>query len=193
QVEFDEIRLVLRQEERLLPPVDTTSTYVEFVALFLELTHFAPGAIPRTFPSLDEPSRVAAIVGLDLDDAALLAAARPPHAPDKPIVDTVELGPRLDEAPRAFEPVPGARKGAARARAKGNRARAATLAIRSGDLGAGRADIEELCARLARALGCDEVKAWSDALMPVARYAASQRVLRFTAGSRLLHDLQTVC
>jgi hypothetical protein len=67
------------------------------------------------------------------------------------------------------------------------------LAIRSGDLGAGRADLEELCARLSRALGCEEVRGWADALMPVARFAGSQRVLRFTAGARLLHDLQTAC
>ena len=42
QLAFDEIRLVLRQEDLLLPPADDTTTYVEFVALYLELRAFAP-------------------------------------------------------------------------------------------------------------------------------------------------------
>ena len=37
ETEFDEIRLVLRQDELLLPPHDDRETYVEFAALWLEL------------------------------------------------------------------------------------------------------------------------------------------------------------
>ncbi|HEY0987444.1 MAG TPA: hypothetical protein VGD80_10350, partial [Kofleriaceae bacterium] len=71
QTEFDEIRSVLRQEDLLLPPADDTSAYVEFVALYLELRHFAPRTLDRTFPTL-ETGPVDAAVALDIDAVALL-------------------------------------------------------------------------------------------------------------------------
>ncbi|HET9620207.1 MAG TPA: hypothetical protein VFP84_02490, partial [Kofleriaceae bacterium] len=80
------------------------------------------------------------------------------------------------------------------ARVKGNVARAAILALRTGDRAQARKDLDALGDRLARALGCDAPGAgWTDALLPVAELAAAQRVLRFTASARLLHDLQTAC
>ena len=39
QTDFDAIRGLLRQEHLLLPPADVTGTYVEFVALYLELRY----------------------------------------------------------------------------------------------------------------------------------------------------------
>ena len=42
QTEFHEIRAVLRQEERLLPPVTNVSVYTEFAALYAELCCFEP-------------------------------------------------------------------------------------------------------------------------------------------------------
>jgi hypothetical protein len=87
-----------------------------------------------------------------------------------------------------------ARKKAGRARYKGNRARAAILALRAGDRETARDDLEALCARLARAVGSPAPgPGWVDALMPVAEAAAAERVVRFTPGVRLLHDLQTAC
>ncbi|HET9624115.1 MAG TPA: hypothetical protein VFP84_22235, partial [Kofleriaceae bacterium] len=70
QIEFDEIRSVLRQEDLLLPPGDDTATYIELVALYLELRAFAPEALERTFPTVDL-ARVDAAIALDLDPAAL--------------------------------------------------------------------------------------------------------------------------
>jgi hypothetical protein len=206
QAEFDEIRSVLRQEALLLPPVDEASTYVEFVALYLELRHFAPGAVARTFPAVFDTAQLDATIALDLDAAALLAAARPPGAPEAPLVDHPPPEPEAAE-PSLERAVPSARKAAARARKKGNRARAAILAARGGDLVAARADLHELALHLARALGvpprgmdpsgpapaAEHPAGWADALLPLAQRAAARRRLRFGASARLLHDLTAAC
>jgi hypothetical protein len=192
QTEFDEIRWVLHQEDLLLPPADDTAAYIEFVALYLELRQFAPRVIGRTFPTL-ELTHVDAAIARDLDPAALLAAARPARAAARPLVE--------ESAPRRAvpdEPAPvldaSARAKASRARVRGNRARSAILALRAGDREMARKDLDELGARLARAVGSPAPDpAWTTALLPVAAQAAAQRVLRFTPGARLLHDLQTAC
>ena len=80
--EFEEVRLVLRQEDLLLPPADDVTVYVEFAAVFLELKFFAPSLLRRYFPSLDE-ALVGAVLDGDLDACATLdgnAAAWRPHA-----------------------------------------------------------------------------------------------------------------
>jgi hypothetical protein len=191
QTEFDEIRFVLRQEDLLLPPGDDAETYVEFVAVYLELQMFAPRSIQRTFPTLHDTAHVDATIELDLDAAKILAAARPPGAPEQPIVE--ETAPHTPEDPPARVTAdPSAKPRAEAARAKGNHARAAILSARAGDLGAARADLDALANRLGAALGT-EGHGWSEVLLPVATFAASQRVLRFTPGARLLHDLQKAC
>ncbi|HEX4418501.1 MAG TPA: hypothetical protein VH165_11405 [Kofleriaceae bacterium] len=203
QTEFDEIRSVLRQEDLLLPPSDDTTTYIEFVATYLELQQFAPRTLDRTFPTLDLP-RVDAAIALDLDLAMLLAASRPAGAPElngRPAVRaTTELPVVAAPAERAPISDGSARAKSSRARVKGNRARAAILALRAGDRDQARVDLDELGERLARALGSPGPgpggpggPGWTDALLPVAELAATQRVLRFTAAARLLHDLQTAC
>jgi hypothetical protein len=214
QTEFDEIRSVLRQEDLLLPPIDDISTYAEFVATYLELQHFAPTALDRTFPTL-ELAQVDTVIALDLDGTALLLAARPAGAPERPIGEAESRGvgtPMASPAGRGSSPVgsmvepPGpvrdqtervvdasARARASQARVKGNRARAAILSLRAGDREMARKDLDELGAQLARAIGCAPGPDWTDALLPVAALAAAQRVLRFTPGARLLHDLQAAC
>jgi hypothetical protein len=191
QTEFDEIRSVLRQEELLLPPVDDITIYIEFVALYLELRHFAPRSIERTFTLLDTV-QVGATIRLDVDAAALLAASRPKRAPEHPIVDEPPHE-RMPTGPIEAVVEPSARKRALKARDRGNRSRAAILAARSGDLHGARGDLEELVARVARALGKPTTTGWADALLPVAKSAAGRRVLRFVPGARLLHDLQAAC
>ena len=80
--EFDEIRAVLGQEELLLPPRSDESTYVEFVATYLELRRFAPSFVPRFFPGLANLESVDALVGEDVDAEGLFQAARPAGAAD---------------------------------------------------------------------------------------------------------------
>ena len=191
QTEFDEIRSVLKQENLLLPPVDDTSTYIEFVAIYLELRYFAPRAIERTFPAVFDTSQIDAAIALDLEPDALLAASRPARAPAEPLVvgepEVAAAEPQLEFSD------PSARKSALRARKRGNRTRAAILAMRSGDVPAAREDLDELATRLSRALGGAPTAGWVDALLPLVRYAATQKSLRFNPGVRLLHDLQAAC
>lgn len=207
QTEFDEIRSVLRQEALLLPPIDEASTYIEFVALYLELRHFAPGAVARTFPAVFDTAQLDATIALDLDDAALLAASRPAGAPEAPLVEGPPPEPEAAE-PSLERAVPSARRAAKRARGRGNHARAAILAARGGDLVAARADLHELVLHLSRALGggapgamdpggpavaAEHPAGWVDALLPLVQRAATRRTLRFGAGARLLHDLAAAC
>lgn len=202
QTEFDEIRAVLRQDDLLLPPAGDTAAYVEFVALYLELRAFAPHTLDRTFPTVDA-ARVDAAIALDVDGDALLAASRPARAPERPVTD--EPAPAASgraAAPAATVRAAGpraavdrkARKRAGRARYKGNHARAAILALHAGDREAAIGDLEALCQRLARAVGSAAADpGWVTAFLPVVEAAAAERVLRFTPGVRLLHDLQTAC
>jgi hypothetical protein len=194
QTEFDEIRSVLRQEDQLLPPGDDRTIYVEFVAVYLELKFFSPAALGRTFPAVFDTARIDAAIALDLDAEAVLAAARPARAPVRPVIAAADV---VAEPPRPTVPVarvvPGAKKPAAAARKRGNRSRAAILAALAGDRAQAEADLDELAARVARALGGGDPVGWRRALLPVAELAAAQRTLRFDPRARLLHDLQAAC
>ncbi|MDB4958624.1 MAG: hypothetical protein JWO36_6193 [Myxococcales bacterium] len=193
QIEFDEIRYVLRQEDLLLPPADDATVYVEFVALYLELRAFAPGTLERTFPTIYEMPHIDATIALDLDVAAVLAASRPARAPERPLIDTKLSADAVVEAAEVGIVDPRAKDAAASARGKGNRTRAAMLSVRAGDPDTAHHDLAELMFRLAGVLGGGPAGAWADALLPVARFAARQRALRFTAGARLLADVQSAC
>lgn len=82
QTEFDEIRRVLDADELVFPPGSDADVYAEFVALLLELHHFAPALIARTFPTLRHPAQALAVVQEDVDVRALMAACRPLGAED---------------------------------------------------------------------------------------------------------------
>jgi hypothetical protein len=187
QTEFDEIRTVLRQEDLLLPPTDDRSTYVEFVALYLELVHFAPHAVARTFPAVFDRAAVDETIALDIDPAALLAATRPPRGPEEPLVVVVEA-PVAHEEPEATTPL--ARPIAQKTSKKGNHARAAILYARAGDEHGALEELDTIIAQLARVLDTTAHPEWTKALLPVAELAARQRSTRFNPGARLLHDLQ---
>ena len=187
--DLDAGRFVLRQESLLLPPASLGDVYVELAALYLELRHFAPAALDRTFPGLDRTA-YDALLSLDLDADALLAASRPARAPAEPCLARPPEDPAQPTAPQALEPE--AVRGAERMRSKGNLARAAILAVRGGCRDAAQRDLEALTARLGRTFGVDDPAGWADGLMPVVELAGAQPSMR-TASSRLLHDLQAAC
>src|SRR4029079_16713184 len=81
QVEFDEIRYVLRQEDMLLPGRGELATYIEFVAVALELYYFARDWLPLYFPDTLDFARLRAVVQQDCDADALFQASRLPGAP----------------------------------------------------------------------------------------------------------------
>lgn len=153
QTEFDEIRLVLRHDDLLLPPYDTRATYAEFAALYLELRHFSPAHLERMFPTLHDRARVDAALACDLDARALLESCRPEG--EAPADEEQEVAPSFLESaggsdvsapseacapvsPPAFpieasasDPAAVARRFAAAdaARARGNAVRAALLRL----------------------------------------------------------------
>jgi hypothetical protein len=217
ETEFDEVRLVLRHDESLLPPYDDRETFTEFAALYLELQSFDPALLDRLFPTLRDRSRVDRAI--DVDPAPLLARTRPLGAPEAPArISSVPPSSRRRASivheparPRAPSPEAMARYFAQAdvARRKGNDVRAALLALsahavappgKEGDaLAAARADIESLALRLDHALRPERVvteaeraavlSTWTPLLLALAR-AGFRRTLRHTVSARLLLDLQ---
>jgi hypothetical protein len=217
QTEFDEIRLVLRQDRQLLAPDDDGETYAEFAALYLELASFAPALVGEMFPTLTDPTAANAALAEDVDVARLLEASRPEGATRR----------HLDEAPpdadaalaegsaAPLAPVSGAEAEAllveARAaRAEGNNVRAALLCVNVGALDEARGDAEALAARLSRVLrpagapdgepGVDpavdpgiDTAAWTAALLDLAQHAVARGGLFRRVEARLLYDVQSAC
>ncbi|MBM4358990.1 MAG: hypothetical protein FJ096_12870 [Deltaproteobacteria bacterium] len=79
QIEFDEIRALLRHDDLVLPPYDDREVYIEFAALYLELRFFAPGLLVVTFPGIARFDELDAMFAADLDIGALLDDGRPPE------------------------------------------------------------------------------------------------------------------
>ena len=219
QAEFDEIREVLRQDDLLLPPGHDREAYAEFVALFLELRHFAPRLLPTTFPSLDV-ARIEAEIARDLDARLLLDRACPEGVdPGATVALLTRAGASSSATSTGPAPEPAgfvAPEGAAAerllekaivARDAGNRVRAALLAAavgRGADAHrAGRAnlrareDLEALGERLKAALRPPEGAPprpdleWTSTLLILASEGAARSGLRYSIEARLLLDLQS--
>ena len=77
QVEFDEVRAMLDEDDRVLSPADDREHYIEFAAMFCEYVHFEPTLLATTFPSLADPARVLSVLRQDLDDRALFEVGCP--------------------------------------------------------------------------------------------------------------------
>ncbi|HRI72183.1 MAG TPA: hypothetical protein PK156_48450, partial [Polyangium sp.] len=135
---------VLAADELLFPPGGDKEVYAEFVALLLELQHFAPTLIARTFPSLRSPTQALAVVNQDVDAAAVMAACKPlgaeapnPHASTKDsTTPTYSALPAFDLLPkfmsrRAATPEQAKRliAQAVEARKEGNHVRAALFCL----------------------------------------------------------------
>lgn len=214
QLEFDEIRSVLRYDDLLLPPYDNREAYTEFTALYLELRHFTPDLIARMFPALGDLARVDAAIAPDLDAHALLEGCRPEGATlvtaraaaakgtpattfsALPTIDVRVLGRRAPTRAGAARLV----AKAAVARAKGNVVRAALLCTRAAAgapsaeqtsvSAAARADLESLCERLTAALRARDGQAQD---IPVGAYTIILAMLAEAAESRggLRHPIES--
>jgi hypothetical protein len=210
--EFAEIQSVLLKDDLLLPPADDLETYIEFVAVYLELRYFAPHDVRSYFPAIRDWEQIDRIVTRDVDHSRLYHETRLPDAPAlnraqrKWSEESAEPA-REEDVPRdPLQPSPPrfwrllAR--AERAGRIGNGVRAAILRIRARDLAlADRvgemqatavAELERVVSRMQIALRLDEEAAgrWVEALSPLLERAARGRL---TAEARLLYDLQKVC
>jgi len=212
QIEFDEIRTVLRQEKYLLPPRDDSTVYEEFAALYLDLSFFAPTLLPRYFPAVEDFGQIDRILAEDLDAPDLYAGSRLAGAPDPVFtVDDADgadqSGPDQGGAVPIIAPAAATEKygdlmtRADRAAAIGNSVRAAIYLTRAAGLAAAEAgeaqarveaELDRLVERLQRALHLDdaEAQAWRLALPALLPRTAREF---WPAEARLLYDLQKIC
>lgn len=208
QTEFDEIRAVLRHEDFLLPPRDARVVYIEFAAVYLELKHFAPQALPRYFPAIREHSRVERVLSWDVDSEAVFLSTKLPgcelnaeyvacSAPNQPIEPIAtplrpcpeRLYPRLMRwAERVRKP--GNHVRSAILRYKASLVRDPVLAKMAGDTAA--ADLRAIARRLQEALELSDEQA-DDVLAAIESLLPQTTRARWTGEARLLYDLQKVC
>lgn len=76
QVEFDEIRTVLRRENFVPADASASHVYIEFAALYAELKYFAPHCLGSYFPSFEDYRRVDELLARDISVADLIEATR---------------------------------------------------------------------------------------------------------------------
>ena len=212
RVEFEEIRLVLRQDGLVAAEEPDAVAYAEFASLFLERTYFAPALRLHAFPAIDDLRTVEELLATDADGPLLLDKTRPPGAPD--LLERVEPTlpePELDDtheqdtnAELSGGRVPAGRLAARaeRQEARGNVVGAAVLWARSARLVGSPAGepamataigaLRRLTRRLHNALflRAGEADEWAEALTPLLKRAAMGY---WTDETRFLYDLQTVC
>jgi hypothetical protein len=76
QASVNEIRKVLVEEHYLPANPDERSVYIEFAAVFLQLTSFTPHLVPIDFPILRDAAKIRELVGQDLDVQAIFERTR---------------------------------------------------------------------------------------------------------------------
>ena len=79
--EFDEIRSVLHKDDMLLPPGDDLETYVEFIAVYLELRYFAPQELTAYFPAVRDWKLIDQLISRDVEHESIYRETRLPGAP----------------------------------------------------------------------------------------------------------------
>ncbi len=211
-IEFEEIRSVLDKDDMLLPPQDDRETYVEFLAVYLELRYFAPKDLAAYFPAVRDWQAIDLLASEDVDHERLYRETRLPGAA------TLSRGARalLDDGPASVEKATGGlgplqpsppqfwrlAARAERAGAVGNGVKAAILRTRARRLAlperavemqaAAHAELQRLVDRLGAALVLppDVLARWTAALTPLLDRAERDR---WSAEVRLLYDLQNVC
>lgn len=217
--EFDEVRAILRQDDLLLPPYDDQQQYVEFLALFLELRHFAPELLTPTFPSLEDFGHVDEVVALDLDVASIKSnlsreeldessSVRPssPHSKsDSARFDATDPNTQAQTGrrPPSGRQVKRMKRAGDTAKSKGNHVRSALFyAHASRGLDQGRlvvridSDLRELTSRLEVALKRGDSDSeffdeqWIALLRQLALKATEQHSYRYPIEARILFDLQ---
>lgn len=206
--EWEEICTVLYQEDLLFSPTDRRSTYIQFVALYLELAYFAPQLLSRYFPALADRSDILPALQKEVPAEELFHTSRPRGAPTTPDnlepVETAATLPPRPERQHSFTQWEYRRKErmARKAARRGNDVRAAIVQMRlacSRDREIAqvaredaRLHLEQLGVRLQKALDLteQEKEEWLVALVPTLRPAAEGF---WTVTARLLYDLQKAC
>lgn len=215
-VVWAEVEAVLARDEWLLAPDNDVAAYCEFLAVFAELSFFAPRLLPDYFPSLCGAESVDRLtvdqqLARDLNVAMLFERTRLAGAPlpeelaasndDEAIPDPTDDAPvpRAERSERRYCKL---MDRADHARAAGNSVRAAVFGLRASATigphlakiarGQAESDVCQLASRLRRALELDEEAehAWAGALVDL---LAAVGTGLWAVEGRLLYDLQKVC
>jgi hypothetical protein len=192
---FEEARNVLEQDGLISSAASERDSYAEFVVHYFELKFFNPTLIPVCFPSLPPAAEVEAVIGKDLDAAAVFRRTRLPNASDpSPKTDD-----QSDESHDFFHKLMRQAKRAAQA---GDTVGAAILHTRAARVAPGSQtgfarevavlDLNRLVERLQKALELPEADAaaWRRVL-PALLDKADQGARPVEAA--LLYDLQRAC
>jgi hypothetical protein len=197
QVEFEEIRKVLIQDQYVLPQTDERGVYMEFVAVYFDLRTFAPDLLPVYFPGIRDFERIERVLSKDVDAEALLQQTRLAGAPDPASRRGVDERP--DESQEFYWKLVHASERAART---GNLIRAAIVRMRAARVAPGalsfgtRAEaiqyLQQLMTRLQAALQLTDAEAaeWMKDL-PALLDKADQG--SYPVEAALLFDLQKTC
>lgn len=213
RTEFEEIRAMLSEDDLLLPPAGDLDVYVEFCAVFLELSCFAPELLETTFPGLEDLAAIERIVASDVDVAELLApggppsvgsaarahgvASRPPQSPPRPpALDSCASQSLIAAAHRAAQARDFARSTLLAARATGASEPALRGQARAALEAASRELSQQVCAALGSSLGvaagpgCAAAEEWARRLAELALRAAVHGGRRASAEAKTLCCLQ---
>jgi hypothetical protein len=218
QTEFDEIRAILRHDDKLFPPFGDFEVYCEFAALYLELRHFAPSLLVTTFPGLSPHAGVDEALANDLEVDELLERGRPDGvetssgAPSSGSAVSFSapasfaIAERLRSRPVSARKHASLMKRADAASKRGNHVRAALLRTRASHCEqrelrkdaeeSARGELRRLGQRLAQALrppgGSEaaEKADWSSLFAILGDEAAATRALHYSVEARLLYLLQ---
>jgi hypothetical protein len=197
QVEFEEVRRVLIQDQYILPETDERGVYMEFVAVYFDLRTFAPDLLPVYFPGIRDFEKIERVLGQDVDAEALLRQTRLEGAPDPAGRYGVEDRP--DESQEYYWKLVHTSERAARS---GNLVRAAIVRMRAARVAPGalsfgtRAEaikyLQLLMNRLQAALQLSDAEAaeWMKDL-PALLDKADQG--NYPVEAALLFDLQKTC
>ena len=192
---FEEARAVLIQDQLLPNGTDDRTTYIEFVATYLELRHFANNQIPVSFPSLPPTQELDALLARDVDGKKWFEATRLPATPDP----VVKVDDNTDEShdfyyrlTRSADRVAASGDAVLAAITYTRAARVAPAALMRPASASARKAVYTLIERLENVLGLseDQVSAWRGVL-PELLDKADQGARPVEAA--LLYDLQRAC
>ncbi|MCE9548016.1 MAG: hypothetical protein K8T25_21290 [Planctomycetia bacterium] len=210
EIEFAEARSILLKDEYLFPKPTDLETYVEFVAVYLELHYFAAHDLPHYFPAIRDWQAIERMVSADVSHAKLFELSRPAEisAYERDEADGPETIPAASghaASPEAM-PSPGRSEKmiarADRAAAVGNAVKSAILKTRAAAMAAPHRaielhraadhDMDLLASRLKQALALtdDERAQFNGALVALLEPAAAGV---WSVEARLLYDLQKAC